>query len=286
MNDRAELSLREDAGGVVQVVGLTEHATASPTVTAALLAKGSKARSVGTTRVNADSSRSHSVIHCALRAVDGGSSGVGGLLGRLTLVDLAGSEAAADADPPDRITHREAADINKSLLALKECIRSMAKLQAQNDTMAADAAAAAAAASAGGGAGGRRRSGSSKKRPSTAGPSSSSSSRGSGSSKQQQHGGAFPHTHVPYRGSKLTQVLKDCFTSPGALTVMLATLGPSSASTEHTLNTLRYASRLKELGMAREASFHLPRPATTTSGGGGCRLLPHPWQVHGWGQPC
>ena len=52
--------------------------------------------------------------------------------------------------------------------------------------------------------------------------------------------------HVPYRQSKLTLILKDCFVSKSARTAMIATVSPGSNSTDHTLNTLRYADRIKE----------------------------------------
>jgi kinesin family protein 2/24 len=52
--------------------------------------------------------------------------------------------------------------------------------------------------------------------------------------------------HVPYRQSKLTLILKDCFVSRSARTAMIATLAPGSKSSDHTLNTLRYADRIKE----------------------------------------
>ena len=118
LNGRAELVLREDGVGAVQVVGLTEHCTGSEGVVRELLARGARERSVGVTRVNADSSRSHSILHLALRRRGSGSgssdapganftsAAAGELLGRLTLVDLAGSEAACDADPPDKATAR------------------------------------------------------------------------------------------------------------------------------------------------------------------------------------
>lgn len=52
--------------------------------------------------------------------------------------------------------------------------------------------------------------------------------------------------HVPYRASKLTLILKDCFTSKQARTTMIATVSPGASSADHTLNTLRYADRIKE----------------------------------------
>ena len=47
------------------------------------------------------------------------------------------------------------------------------------------------------------------------------------------------------RGSKLTEVLRDSFVGDEARTVMIANVSPNSASCEHTLNTLRYADRVK-----------------------------------------
>ena len=52
--------------------------------------------------------------------------------------------------------------------------------------------------------------------------------------------------HTPFRGSKLTQVLKDSFVG-FSKTTMIANISPASSCSEHTLNTLRYADRVKEL---------------------------------------
>jgi hypothetical protein len=52
--------------------------------------------------------------------------------------------------------------------------------------------------------------------------------------------------HVPFRGSKLTQVLKDSFVGAYSNTVMIANISPCSACVEHSLNTLRYAERVKD----------------------------------------
>ena len=52
--------------------------------------------------------------------------------------------------------------------------------------------------------------------------------------------------HVPFRGSKLTEVLRDSFMG-NSRTVMIANVSQATGSCEHTLNTLRYAYRVKEL---------------------------------------
>jgi kinesin family protein 2/24 len=53
--------------------------------------------------------------------------------------------------------------------------------------------------------------------------------------------------HTPFRGSKLTLVLRDSFMGPNCKTLMIANISPCLSCSEHTLNTLRYSDRVKEL---------------------------------------
>jgi len=54
--------------------------------------------------------------------------------------------------------------------------------------------------------------------------------------------------HVPFRASKLTLILRDSFLSKNQTSkiVMIACISPGSSSADHSLNTLRYAERLKD----------------------------------------
>ncbi|NXI83487.1 KIF24 protein, partial [Rhipidura dahli] len=176
LNGRKRLFAREDGKHVVQIVGLREVQVDSVDQLLEVILKGGKERSTGATGVNSDSSRSHAIIQIQIKDTANRA------FGRISFIDLAGSERAADAKDSDRQTKMEGAEINQSLLALKECIRALDQ----------------------------------------------------------------EHTHTPFRQSKLTQVLKDSFIG-NSKTCMIANVSPSHIATEHTLNTLRYADRVKEL---------------------------------------
>ena len=53
-------------------------------------------------------------------------------------------------------------------------------------------------------------------------------------------------THIPYRDSKLTRMLQDSL-GGNTKTVMIANVGPSEYNYDETINTLRYASRAKNI---------------------------------------
>ena len=80
---------------------------------------GHAQRTTHATAANDTSSRSHAI--CQIKVKDANGKGQGKLL----LVDLAGSERAADCQSNNRTRRMEGAEINKSLLALKECIRAL-----------------------------------------------------------------------------------------------------------------------------------------------------------------
>ena len=53
----------------------------------------------------------------------------------------------------------------------------------------------------------------------------------------------------------LLQVLRDSFVGAQARTVMIANISPNGSSCEHTLNTLRYADRVKGVPPALESGM-------------------------------
>lgn len=204
LNDRAKLVAREDADKVINICGLSEHAVSSVDELFNIINKGSAYRAAGMTSANAESSRSHAVLQMEVH--EKGSSKT---IGRISFIDLAGNERGADTFDCDRKTRMEGAEINKSLLALKECIRALGVGKA----------------------------------------------------------------HVPFRGSVLTEVLRDSFLG-NSRTTMIATISPTSAHCENTLNTLRYTQRVKDLsggggGQAAQVDPSAARVAAAKGGNAG-----------------
>ena len=77
-------------------------------------------RASGETGANKESSRSHAILQIMVRHAKTNKH-----FGKFTFIDLAGSERGADTRDNEKQTRIEGAEINKSLLALKECIRSL-----------------------------------------------------------------------------------------------------------------------------------------------------------------
>jgi hypothetical protein len=122
------LQLREDAErGVVEVAGLSERNVESVDDAITAIAQGTALRRTDATGVNLVSSRSHAIIQLQLRhlrrSVDGRERMVES---RFTFVDLAGSERASATHNRGMRLH-EGANINKSLLALGNCINALSE---------------------------------------------------------------------------------------------------------------------------------------------------------------
>uniref|UniRef100_A0A667XN07 Kinesin-like protein n=1 Tax=Myripristis murdjan TaxID=586833 RepID=A0A667XN07_9TELE len=120
LNRKAKLRVLEDGKQQVQVVGLQEKEVKCTEDVLKLIEVGNSCRTSGQTSANAHSSRSHAVFQIILRRK-------GKMHGKFSLIDLAGNERGADTSSADRQTRLEGAEINKSLLALKECIRALGR---------------------------------------------------------------------------------------------------------------------------------------------------------------
>ncbi|XP_068594186.1 kinesin-like protein KIF2C isoform X2 [Cebidichthys violaceus] len=179
LNNKAKLRVLEDDRQQVQVVGLEEVYVSKAEEVIKIIQLGSACRTSGQTSANANSSRSHAILQIVLRRNDRAAT----LHGKFSLVDLAGNERGTDVRSNDRSTLMETAEINRSLLALKECIRSL----------------------------------------------------------------GMNSDHIPFRLCTLTKVLRDSFIGEKSRTCMIAMVSPCMASCEYTMNTLRYADRVKEL---------------------------------------
>ncbi|KAL0143677.1 P-loop containing nucleoside triphosphate hydrolase protein [Mucor lusitanicus] len=199
LNNRKKLIPREDGKGNIVIAGLKEHRIHSLTTLKQVFEFGNRERSTSKTQTNDNSSRSHAVLQILLKNRNSA------IHGKMNFIDLAGSERGSDRGRnTDAKTRLEGAEINRSLLALKECIRAL----------------------------------------------------------DQDKG------HAPFRGSKLTMVLRDSFVG-NSKTCMIATISPNQSNSDHTLNTLRYANRVKELrgeSDPRLLSLHNThlQPSTTT----------------------
>ena len=176
LNERKILTAREDGKQNICIAGLTEKNAEDINILMQIIEYGLNIRTVGITGANADSSRSHGIIQIKIKDYNMKD------YGKISFIDLAGSERAADTIDVNKQTKFDGAEINKSLLALKECIRALDQ----------------------------------------------------------------DKKHTPFRGSKLTLVLRDSFIG-NCKTLMIANISPALGCSEHTLNTLRYASRVKEL---------------------------------------
>ncbi|XWS41704.1 hypothetical protein CRYUN_Cryun17cG0105600 [Craigia yunnanensis] len=179
------LELREDPEQGIIVAGLRSIKVHSTDKILELLNLGNSRRKTENTEANVTSSRSHAVLEITVRRKQRNKYKNQVMRGKLALVDLAGSERASETKSGGQKL-RDGANINRSLLALANCINALGK--------------------------------------------------------QQKKGLAY----VPYRNSKLTRILKDGL-SGNSQTVMVATISPADSQYHHTVNTLKYADRAKEI---------------------------------------
>merc|ERR1719150_3330362 len=123
------LELRDESRGRnIQVAGLSEVTTSSTEEVMRLLTKGNRERTQEPTKANQTSSRSHALLMVNVRQTAKSRAETKGAVknGRLYMIDLAGSERAANTKNAG-IRLKEGAHINRSLLALGNCINALAE---------------------------------------------------------------------------------------------------------------------------------------------------------------
>ena len=116
------LELREDATKGIHVAGISEIRAESTKEVLELLYLGNQNRSTEATDANDESSRSHALLLVTVEHKEKGSEAEDEVkYGKFSLIDLAGSERAANTNNTG-IRLVEGANINRSLLALGNCI--------------------------------------------------------------------------------------------------------------------------------------------------------------------
>lgn len=189
--DKPKLSIKRSREGKSFVDGLaeinieTEDSHSGMQQLDALMAVAARSRSVASTKMNAQSSRSHSVFMLHLRGFNTETGAE--VHGALNLCDLAGSERLDRSGANSDMTRlRETQAINKSLSSLGDVFNALAQ-------------------------------------------------------------GA---THVPYRNSKLTYLLQDCLSGDGKA-LMFVNLSPTTASSNESLCSLRFAQRVNQVELGK-----------------------------------
>ena len=119
LNNKNKLQVFDDSKGITQIYGLQEILAETKEDMKLIIEKANSIRTTHNTVTNETSSRSHAICNIVIK--EKGSKE----FGKLSLVDLAGSERAEETQSNNRTRRAEGAEINKSLLALKECIRAL-----------------------------------------------------------------------------------------------------------------------------------------------------------------
>lgn len=121
------LSVREDKEkGIVICAGVTDMVVNSADEVLELLHIGNKGRATEATMANSTSSRSHAVLQITIKYSSRTERGNEKLIeSKLSLIDLAGSERASQTNNRGARL-QEGASINRSLLALANCINALA----------------------------------------------------------------------------------------------------------------------------------------------------------------
>lgn len=122
-NKSSQINIREDPKEGIKIVGLTERDVVSPLETVSCLELGNSCRTVASTAMNSQSSRSHAIFTISIDQRKIGDK-TSSFRSKLHLVDLAGSERQKKTKAEgDRL--KEGININRGLLCLGNVISAL-----------------------------------------------------------------------------------------------------------------------------------------------------------------
>ena len=128
LNNKNRVEILDDKNGKVHIYGLYNQIAETPEMMHHIIDSANAIRTTHNTVTNETSSRSHAICNIVVKL-----KGSDEEYGKLSLVDLAGSERAQETQCNDKERRAEGAEINKSLLALKECIRALDEKKSNPD---------------------------------------------------------------------------------------------------------------------------------------------------------
>ena len=128
LNNKNKVEILDDKNGKVHIYGLINQIAETPEMMHHIIDSANAIRTTHNTVTNETSSRSHAICNIVIKLKNSDEE-----YGKLSLVDLAGSERAQETQSNDKERRAEGAEINKSLLALKECIRALDEKKSNPD---------------------------------------------------------------------------------------------------------------------------------------------------------
>lgn len=119
--NRKDLPLRQNAQGRAQISGLSQHVIEDPLAFQKLYSRGCTRRSIGATKLNTKSSRSHSILQITIHHHQARQASSG----KCSFIDLAGNEDNRKTGNKGQHMMNESGKINLSLFALGNVITAL-----------------------------------------------------------------------------------------------------------------------------------------------------------------
>lgn len=223
LNEKKLIFLRADSEGTLHPRGIKTVTCTTGEEIATVIKNALAQRRTKITERNPISSRSHAICH-----IHHPQTG-----GKLTLVDLAGSERNYETLKMTATEHKESADINTSLMALKECFMGFhAKIQMKQQKQKQQ----------------RQQQEIVNTKKEKENKSNVSNNNGISNNKDTNSAKSWKYKapkNINFRAHLLTRVLKACFTDDDHFTSLVVTASPTPIDLEHTINSTEHALKMK-----------------------------------------